>query len=107
MHLPKFHEEAVKIESFHIIIFCRNRQLVSMTKYLCFSLVPLAAFVSLVIHFLVKYDHIQIDESDDKSIDEPKPVKLPQNLLVVENIDVTKDRRRSTVGTIIVPNFIN
>lgn len=50
------------IETLNNYFFLRFRQLNSIIKYLCFSLVPLAAIASLSTHFLVQYGHIQMTD---------------------------------------------
>lgn len=42
--------------------------MITLVKYLCMSLVPLAAIASLVVHFLIKYDQIEVDDDTSKQV---------------------------------------
>lgn len=44
------------------------RMFVSLIKYMCLSLVPLAAITSLATHFLISYDQIQVIDSPTSAV---------------------------------------
>lgn len=60
-----FHLDTIDI--FNNSFFLRFRQLNTIIKYLCFSLVPLAAIASLSTHFLIQYGHIQMTDGSESA----------------------------------------
>lgn len=51
-------------------LFWRSRRLVGIIKVLCFSVIPLAAIASLVVHILIQYEKIQVIDDSSNSIDD-------------------------------------
>lgn len=52
----------------NLFVYSSFRLFVSIIKYMCMSLIPLAAIASLTIHFLIMYDQIQVIDSPTSSV---------------------------------------
>ena len=61
-----------------------TRRLVGIIKVLCFSLIPLAAIASLLVHILIQYDKIPVIDDSSKAIDSENMV---QNIKTIHRKD--------------------